>query len=72
MGVGDTLALHNGAAAWWGEGDEKIFVDGETFPSHFGTGSEDYYGYSFGEYAVPEICCAASSTRPLARVRATV
>jgi len=49
MGVGDTLALHNGAAAWWGEGDEKIFVDGETFPSHFGTGSEDYYGYSFGD-----------------------
>jgi hypothetical protein len=47
--AGDTLALHNGASAWWGEGDEKIFVDGETFPSHFGTGSEDYYGYSFGD-----------------------
>lgn len=47
--VGDTLALHNGAAAWWGEGDEKIYVDDETFPSHFGTGSEDYYGYSFGD-----------------------
>jgi hypothetical protein len=47
--AGDTLALHNGAAAWWGEGDEKIFVDGESFPSHFGTGSEDYYGYSFGD-----------------------
>jgi nicotinamidase-related amidase len=47
--VGDSLALHNGAAAWWGEGDEKIYVDGEAFPSHFGTGSEDYYGYSFGD-----------------------
>jgi hypothetical protein len=47
--VGDTLALHNGAAAWWGEGDEKIYVDHEAFPSHFGTGSEDYYGYSFGD-----------------------
>jgi hypothetical protein len=22
-------------------------VDGESFPSHFGTGSEDYYGYAF-------------------------
>lgn len=32
---------------WWGEGDEKIFVDGETFPSFFGTGSEDYYNYSW-------------------------
>lgn len=25
----------------------RIFVDGEPFPSHFGTGSEDYYGYAF-------------------------
>lgn len=45
--VGDTLTLFNGAAAWWGEGDEKIFIDGEEFPSHIGTGSEDYYGYAW-------------------------
>lgn len=45
--AGDTLTLFNGAAAWWGEGDEKIYVDGETFPSHFGTGTEDYYGYAW-------------------------
>jgi len=45
--VGDTLALFNGVDAWWGEGDEKIYVDGETFPSHFGTGTEDYYGYAW-------------------------
>ncbi|MCU0408368.1 MAG: DUF2961 domain-containing protein, partial [Bacteroidales bacterium] len=32
---------------WWGEGDEKIFVDSDTFPSFFGTGSEDYYNYSW-------------------------
>lgn len=32
---------------WWGEGDEKFFVDGEQFPSTFGTGSEDYIGYSW-------------------------
>ena len=32
---------------WWGEGDEKVFVDyGET-PNLFGTGSEDYYNYSW-------------------------
>jgi hypothetical protein len=48
--VGDTLALHNGAGPWWGEGDEKIYVDGEAFPSHFGTGTEDYYGYSYGDF----------------------
>ena len=27
--VGDTLAIHNGCGAWWGEGDEKIWVDDE-------------------------------------------
>ena len=47
--VGDTLTIHNGSDKWWGEGDEKIFVDGEAFPSHFGTGTEDYYGYSWGD-----------------------
>ena len=46
--LGDTLALFNPVKNWWGEGDEKIWVDGETFPSHFGTGSEDYYGYAWG------------------------
>ncbi len=33
---------------WWGEGDEKFFVDGEYMPSTFGTGSEDYFGYAWG------------------------
>jgi hypothetical protein len=32
---------------WWGEGDEKVFVDGDDQPSLFGTGSEDYYNYSW-------------------------
>jgi hypothetical protein len=32
---------------WWGEGDEKFFVDGEATPSTFGTGSEDYFNYSW-------------------------
>jgi hypothetical protein len=50
--VGDMLAIHNGTQGWWGEGDEKIFVDDEASPSHFGTGSEDYYGYSFGDVGV--------------------
>lgn len=45
--VGDTLALFNARATWYGEGDEKIRVDGEAVPSHLGTGTEDYYGYSY-------------------------
>lgn len=46
--AGDQITLFNNTYKWWGEGDEKISIDGETFPSSFGTGSEDYYGYSFG------------------------
>jgi alpha-L-rhamnosidase len=44
---GDVLTLFNRSPRWYGEGDEKIFVDGETFPSHFGTGTEDYYNCSW-------------------------
>jgi len=32
---------------WWGEGDEKIFIDNQKFPVFFGTGSEDYFNYSW-------------------------
>jgi hypothetical protein len=46
--VGDTLTIMNPDTQWWGEGDEKIWVDGEDFPSIFGTGTEDYYAYSWG------------------------
>ncbi len=46
--VGDTLTVMNPVERWWGEGDEKIWVDGEDFPSIFGTGTEDYYAYSWG------------------------
>jgi hypothetical protein len=45
--AGDALAVMNPVEGWWGEGDEKIYVDGESFPSHFGTGTEDYYGYAW-------------------------
>ncbi len=45
--VGTMLYVYNPKGSWWGEGDEKFFVDGETFPSTFGTGSEDYFGYAW-------------------------
>jgi hypothetical protein len=45
--VGDTLSLFNPVPTWYGEGDEKIWVDGESFPSFLGTGTEDYYDFSF-------------------------
>jgi hypothetical protein len=52
VSVGDTLALYNPIATWYGEGDEKIWVDGESFPSHVGTGTEDYYNFSYAPQPV--------------------
>ena len=46
--VGTQLHVWSPINGWWGEGDEKFFVDGEKFPSTFGTGSEDYFGYAWG------------------------
>jgi hypothetical protein len=45
--AGLAYAVDNPNTKWWGEGDEKIYVDGETFPSWFGTGTEDYFGYAW-------------------------
>ena len=46
--VGTMLDVENPpGVAWWGEGDEKISVDAEPFPSLFGTGTEDYFGYAW-------------------------
>jgi hypothetical protein len=51
--VGNALVIRNPAGArWWGEGDDKVYVDGEAFPSLFGTGTEDYYGYA---WSTPEL-----------------
>jgi hypothetical protein len=46
---------------WWGEGDEKFFVDGEKMPSTFGTGTEDYFGYAWG---TPEAYDSALQAQP--------
>ena len=45
--VGVMLGVVNTHQGWWGEGDEKVWVDDDTFPSFFGTGSEDYFGYAW-------------------------
>jgi hypothetical protein len=45
--VGAAMYVTNPVNNWWGEGDEKIYVDGEEFPSFFGTGTEDYFGYAW-------------------------
>lgn len=45
---GFMLHVWNPNGGWWGEGDEKFFIDGEKMPSIFGSGSEDYFGYAWG------------------------
>ena len=41
---------------WWGEGEVKVFLDGEDLPTICGTGTEDYLGsaWSMGVFAAPE------------------
>jgi hypothetical protein len=45
--LGNTLAVNNHMDAWYGEGDAKVWVDDDKFPSEFGTGLEDYYNTSW-------------------------
>ncbi|MGV3615693.1 MAG: DUF2961 domain-containing protein [Fimbriimonas sp.] len=59
--LGSMLHIANSSPAWWGEGDEKVYVDGETFPSTFGTGTEDYYGYA---WCSPELFQRAYHAQP--------
>jgi hypothetical protein len=53
---GVMLHVWNPRGGWWGEGDEKFFIDGEKFPSTFGTGSEDYFGYAWCDPTLFENC----------------
>ena len=41
---------------WWGEGEVKVYFDGESEPTICGTGTEDYLGSAWGlaEFAAPE------------------
>ncbi len=63
--VGDVLAANNRLRArtddsddnywkeWYGEGDEKIWIDDDCFPSFHGTGTEDYYNCSWSPPVPP-------------------
>jgi len=43
--VGYFLTVVNLRPGWWGEGDDMVFIDGESFPpSIHGTGSEEIFG----------------------------
>jgi hypothetical protein len=47
--VGCTMAVRHFQGSWWGEGDDMIFIDDDTWPpSLHGTGMEDYFGHAWG------------------------
>jgi hypothetical protein len=46
--VGTVLSVRTRSPSWFGEGDEKIYIDGEDKPSIWGTGTEDYFLSAWG------------------------
>ncbi|HSQ79366.1 MAG TPA: glycoside hydrolase family 172 protein [Candidatus Bathyarchaeia archaeon] len=46
--VGCNLSILQRAMGWWGEGDDRMRIDGEDKPSLHGTGSEDYFSDAWG------------------------
>ena len=46
--VGTVYSVRTRSPAWFGEGDEKIYIDGEAKPSIRGTGTEDYFLSAWG------------------------
>jgi len=46
--VGTVLAVRTRSPSWFGEGDEKIYIDGEPKASIWGTGTEDYFLSAWG------------------------
>jgi len=59
--VGTFLAWTQLSDGWFGEGEVKFFLDGDTrFPTLSGTGTEDYFGGSYGfpeTYTTPYVGC---------------
>jgi hypothetical protein len=47
--VGCVLGIDNSDRQWWGEGEVKVYLDGDgNFPTICGTGTEDYIGQAWG------------------------
>jgi hypothetical protein len=52
--VGAVLGIRSFEEHWWGEGEIKIYMDGDDeFPTICGTGSEDYVCLSYGMQQTP-------------------
>ncbi|HAZ03405.1 MAG: hypothetical protein A2W90_00105 [Bacteroidetes bacterium GWF2_42_66] len=58
--VGTVMSVRSRSPYWFGEGDAKFYVDGETEPSTWGTGTEDYFlsAWGFSENLNPYSGCS--------------
>ncbi len=46
--VGTVFSVRTRSPYWFGEGDEMVTIDGESIPSVWGTGTEDYFLCAWG------------------------
>lgn len=46
--VGTVMSVRSRSPMWFGEGDEKVYIDGEKDASIWGTGTEDYFLSAWG------------------------
>ena len=59
--IGSVMGIRALSSNWWGEGEVKVYLDGDTeFPTICGTGAEDYVGLSWGMQDTPFLYNGAS------------
>ena len=46
--VGTVMSVRSRSPSWFGEGDVRIYIDGDTSPTIQGTGTEDYFLCAWG------------------------
>jgi len=53
--VGTVYSVHQVKTGWFGEGDDRFYIDGEARPSLRGTGTEDFFNdaWGFRAFAAP-------------------
>ncbi len=64
--VGTVMSVRSRSPFWFGEGDARIYVDGDTTPTIQGTGTEDYFLSAWGlnEHLFPYFGCTYLSDDP--------